>query len=102
MKVDVCMSCCGAGQKSYEVRSFVYACHEAVTSRLLQSRGRSDQFDLYVGSDLEADKAANANFLGVKVRADTNSNHLTLVATLSPAIPKRCAAQVTLNDHPHV
>ena len=43
-----------------------------------------------VGNGLKANKAANANFSCLmKVRADTNSNHLILIATLSPAIPTR-------------
>jgi hypothetical protein len=46
--------------------------------------------DFYVGNGLKANKAANANFSCLmKVRADTNSNHLILIATLSPAILTR-------------
>lgn len=68
----------------------MHACHEAVTSPLLPSRGRSDQLTFMLEDGLEANKAANANFSGLTVRADTNSDHLVLVATLSPAILIPC------------
>jgi hypothetical protein len=72
-----------------EVRSVVCACHEAATSSLLPSRGKSNLLIL-CGKWSEGEQNDKRKLLGSKVRADTNINYLILTATLSPAILIPC------------